>query len=167
MVLVREDEEAPHLGCTQSAQALVDALVLVLHLVKHDRQDDDIFHCIVLQKVHLRGLSGCDRPCGLTGLKGHHRARQVRRRVAGREEGGPCDLLQHNVGVHDEVVLRISRQLDCRRIASGVQGGAVRNVISEVMLPFDLHRACMRFVSPTLSTPPTIPGWFEASAART
>ena len=74
-----------------------------------------------------------------------------------RGRGGHSDLLQHDVGVHDEVVFRIGRKLDCRRIAGGVQGGAARDVISEIVLSFDLRHACMRLVSPTLSTPRTVP----------
>ena len=54
VVLIRKDKEALCVRGTQRTQALVDALIAMLHLLQHNTHDDDILNCLMLQKVHLR-----------------------------------------------------------------------------------------------------------------
>jgi hypothetical protein len=51
---------------------------------------------------------------------------------------GLADLLEHDVGVDHQVVLRISGELCSGWVAGGVQCGAAGDVIPQVMLPHNL-----------------------------
>ena len=62
VVLICKDKEALGVRGTQRTQALVDALVSVLHLLQHNTHDDDILDCLVLQEVHLHARVASD--CG-------------------------------------------------------------------------------------------------------
>lgn len=53
-MLVSKDEEAAVFRCTQSSEALVDALVPCLYLVQDYAEHDNIIHRTMLQNVDLR-----------------------------------------------------------------------------------------------------------------
>ena len=54
VMLIGKDKEALGVGGTQRAKPLVDACVSVLGFVQHHTHDDDICHCLMLQKIHLQ-----------------------------------------------------------------------------------------------------------------
>ena len=50
-----------------------------------------------------------------------------------------CHLAKSHIGVNDEIVLCRCRELVRGAVRLWIQGGATPNVISEIVLPADLH----------------------------
>jgi hypothetical protein len=54
VLLIGEDVKPPRLVQTQGLDPVVNRKVLILHLVQHHRQHDDVVNCRILQQIDLR-----------------------------------------------------------------------------------------------------------------
>jgi hypothetical protein len=130
-LLIGEDVKPPRLVQTQGLDPVVNRKVLILHLVQHHRQHDDVVNCRILQQIDLR-----ETPSPLRVLKPKPGGAKQER----DKEEWPGYLVEQDVGVNNEDGSGIGAELAVGGGggAGGAGGGAAVDVVAEVVLPDDL-----------------------------